>query len=149
MLARLGQTAVTHLQFEADGEPASRDAVAAITDAGLTPIISRHLTKSVRSVADLRAQAEELTSYGRGFVKIAYWAPTETDWRVAVEFLESCQHLDLPLSVAPMGSRQGRVAAALAGSRLIWVPLVSSEDRFGADWWAQLRHSCEQFKEYV
>ena len=78
-------------------------------------------------------------------MKIAYWAPTEPDWRIAVELLETWRHDDVPLSVTPMGTRRGRLAAALAGSRLVWVPLISNEDRFGAGWWAELLRAPQQF----
>lgn len=115
VLARLRGTAVTHLQFEAKRTPVTRDAVTAAADQGILTILSRHLTATPHSAADLSAHAEELKSYGGAFMKIAYWAPTEPDWRIAVELLETWRHDDVPLSVTPMGTRRGRLAAALAG----------------------------------
>jgi hypothetical protein len=126
---------VTHVQFETTGGPADEAGVAAVRAHGRIPVPALHMRESIADAAELTARVWQLARLDAPIVKLVYPAPTaELVW-MGLAILRDWPDTGPRLSLTPAGSRQGRVAAALAGSRLTYVPLGAEDERMPADWW--------------
>ena len=131
---------LTHVQFEADAAAAGR--VAALRAEGLATIPARHLDRPPPDAAALADHAYRLADLGTGIIKLVYPCSGPGLLRHGLDLLESWlagRAEGRPaLSLTPHGSRQARVAAALAGSRLVYAPLRTTAERMSAAWYRAL-----------
>ncbi|MFI1996439.1 hypothetical protein [Actinoplanes sp. NPDC020271] len=128
----------THLQFEIGNGKSGQAAVVAVRDRGLTPIPACHLAATPSTFSHLRRVGEDLAALGSPIVKVVFPASEDRHVRWAEQLLQDWPHDQVGLSLTPAGHRQGRVRAALAGSRLVFAPLVSTSERMSAFWYRQL-----------
>lgn len=138
LLERLRGSGVSHLLFEADDLSASRQVVRDASRIGIGAIATRHLADLPESTDLLLAAADDLRRLNPQFVKLAFPAVEEHTVRIGLDALDRWRSGWPPLCITPMGTRQGRVAAALAGSRLVFAPMVEHDDRPSADWFRTL-----------
>lgn len=124
----------THVQFESSGSSdVTRSVIDAIGDHGMSAIPARHLDKPPSETV-LRRELDTLAACATSHVKIAFPAPDDEHLAVGLSALAEWPD-ELPqLSLTPMGGRHSRLAAALAGSRLVFAPLLSTAERMSAFW---------------
>lgn len=124
----------THVQFESsDSWEATRSMIDAITDHGMSAIPARHLDRPPTETR-LRRELDALAACSTSHVKLAYPAPNDEHLVLGLKALAEWPD-DLPqLSLTPMGGRQARLTAALAGSRLVFAPVQSTAERMSAFW---------------
>jgi hypothetical protein len=135
LLGRVSGALVTHVQFETDGGPADEIGMAAVRAHGRIPLPALHVREPIADAADLAARVRHLTRLDAPIVKLVYPAPTADLVWMGLAILRDWPDTGPRLSLTPAGSRQGRAAAALAGSRLTYVPLSAEDERMPADWW--------------
>ncbi|MDN5852270.1 MAG: hypothetical protein L0K86_05355 [Actinomycetia bacterium] len=135
ILGCLSGALVTHVQFETTGGPADEAGVAAVRAHGRIPVPALHVRESIANAAELAARVRQLARLDAPIVKLVYPAPTVEQVWMGLAILRDWPDTGPRLSLTPAGSRQGRVAAALAGSRLTYVPLDTEDERMPADWW--------------
>nr|WP_296073378.1 hypothetical protein [uncultured Actinoplanes sp.] len=128
----------THVQFEVPRSAEGRTAVAAIRDSGRTPVPALHLTATPAGPGELRNRVEALAELGTDLIKLVFPAPRLEHIRWAEALLDNWPQRSVGLSLTPAGGRQGRVAAALAGSRLVFAPLSATAERMPASWYRAL-----------
>lgn len=128
---------VTHVQFEAPAGTA-KPVLAELANRGRKAIPALHLTEPPADQATLHDHAQRLAELGTDIVKLVYPALTWKHVRFGLDLLGMWPDDGPRLSLTPAGDRQGRVAAALAGSALVYVPLVTAGDRMAASWWRDL-----------
>jgi hypothetical protein len=138
VLPTLPAGAVTHLQFEVPHAPDGHDAVVAVRTAGFIPIPARHLPAAPSDQDALRSTAESLAALGTGLIKVVFPATDAAHLRWAETLLREWPHDRVGLSLTPAGTRQGRLGAALAGSRLVFAPLSDTAERMSASWYRRL-----------
>lgn len=127
----------THVQVECPpgGLPQTLEVIRA---RGLQPVPAWHRTASPRSAADLLSLVSAMSEHGTDVIKLVYPADRAEVVQWTVDLL-----LDPPaglpsLSLTPTGDRQARVAAALAGSCLVFAPLHTTRERMAAAWYREL-----------
>lgn len=131
-------TAITHIQFEADpNSPALGGILLRIEELGFGTIAAAHLDGPATS-KQLLSIADRLADAGAAIVKIVYPSTTYAGARHGLEALERWPEDGTPLSLTPASSRISRLAAALAGSALVFVPMKNEPDRMCAAWWRDL-----------
>lgn len=137
---------VTHVQFESSSLAVDATRVEAIRRAGFVPIPARHL--SDRESPHLGTVLNDLCGLGASIIKVA--VPVGASCRIDTVVAALASWPSEPaLSLTPLGSRQGRVAAALAGSRLVFAPNRTTSQRMSADWYVELLKPAPQGDEGV
>lgn len=126
---------ITHVQFEAS-EDATRH-IRSLSQAGLKAIPARHLRCVPACPTELARHSEWLSELDCPIVKLVYPAPEPSNVQWGLDVLGGWGGRS-SLSLTPHGSRQGRVAAALAGSRLVFAPLRETAERLSASWYRAL-----------
>ncbi|MFG1838763.1 hypothetical protein ACGFH8_10060 [Micromonospora sp. NPDC049175] len=137
-LPTIGAAAATHVQFEVSGHARDAAALDAVRDHGLTPIPACHLPAAPSRRGHLKDRAERLAALGAPVVKVVYPALNARHVGWAEELLREWPHERVGLSLTPAGHRQGRLRAALAGSRLVFAPLTTTAERMSAYWYRDL-----------
>lgn len=125
----------THIQFEAGDGHSARRIVAQAHGSGIDAIPARHLREPLGAPHQLRGVVNELAETGASAVKVVFPARDWTHVMWAVDLLGDWPLPEVRLSITPSGNRQARVAAALAGSRLVYAPLDSTSERMSAFWY--------------
>lgn len=144
----LGRRVPTHVQVEcAPGTPSR--SIELVRDRGLLPVAALHSRTPPRSAVRLRSLVSTMADLGAAIVKLVYPVHAAAHVRWTVELL-----LDPPpgcpsLSLTPTGDRQARVAAALAGSSLVFAPLHTTSERMSAEWYRALAVPCQHLDEEV
>lgn len=129
----------THIQFEFDGCTVdASDLVRYLHYVGLEAIPAWHLEKPPRSQEELYSTIERLASLPVSIIKLVYPVGSAEHLEMGMTILRSWPDTEPALSLTPAGSRQARLAAALAGSRLVYAPLEATVDRMPASWWRAL-----------
>ncbi|WP_250405134.1 hypothetical protein [Streptomyces cellostaticus] len=139
VLPHLKETAASHLQFEAgnDLQHSSR-AVTTARDHGIAIIAAHHLHSPPATAAELRAAVLRLKALETPFIKIVFPVSAQRQVWWSIELLADWPHSDVALSLTPAGGVQARLAAALAGSRLVYAPLTDTRERMAAHWYRHL-----------
>jgi hypothetical protein len=138
LIPELSGDAITHVQFEAVDVPRSRVTVDALGTIGIDALPACHLDAAPARPDLLRAAAERLAVLGTDLIKLVFPATEAQHLRWAEELLQQWPHQDVGLSLTPAGSRQGRLRAALAGSRLVFAPLTGTAERMSAYWYREM-----------
>jgi 3-dehydroquinate dehydratase len=125
---------VEYVLFESVSKQQTRDTITEITKRNSKSIATKHLAGEVGSAAQMVRELVGMAELGADIVKIAYFAHTPSAIALGLDALQRAQEtIDKPVSITPMGTRWGRVAAAMAGSQLVFAPLLSEGDRPSAD----------------
>lgn len=132
-----GSRRTTHVQIECP-PGGSRRPLQLVETHGLHPVPAWHCPTPPDSARELLDRVIAMTDWGTDIVKVVYPAHRPEVVRWTVDLL-----LDPPpgtsrLSLTPAGSRQARVAAALAGSSLVFAPLQATSERMSAPWYREL-----------
>lgn len=139
VLPHLEETSASHLQFEAGNDlQHSPQAVTAARDDGVAVIAAHHLRVPPATAAELRTAVLRLAPLDTPFIKIVFPVTDHRQVWWAVELLADWPHTDVALSLTPAGGPQARLAAALAGSRLVYAPLTDTRERMAASWYRHL-----------
>ncbi|HEX7693998.1 MAG TPA: type I 3-dehydroquinate dehydratase [Sphingomonas sp.] len=119
--------------FEYLSDHHARHMVATIVASGANPICIAHQTAPPPSVAAVIDQLERLRDSGASILKIAFPAATADVIAICInaQFRANNRFAE-PVSLTPMGTRWGRIAAAAAGSALIFAPAVATPGRQSA-----------------
>jgi hypothetical protein len=134
---RLESSVVTHVQFETpDDALTARRMSHLVVAAGRRPLPARHLDRPPANRQVLVSYAERLAGLDGEIVKLVYPAVDAEHVEMGLEMLATW--VGPALSLTPAGTRQSRVAAALAGSRLVYAPMRHTGDRMSARWWWEL-----------
>lgn len=125
---------VEYVLFESVSKQQTRDTITEIRKNNSKSIATKHLAGEVDSAAQMVRELEGMAELGADIVKVAYFAHTPSAIALGLDALQRAQEtIDKPVSITPMGTRWGRVAVAMAGSHLVFAPLVSEGDRPSAD----------------
>ena len=125
---------VDYVLFESLSKQQTRDTITEITKRNGRSIATKHIVGDVTSSAQMVRELEGMAAMGADIVKVAYFAHTPSAIAMGLDALQRAQaNIDKPVSITPMGTRWGRVAAAMAGSQLIFAPLHGESDRPSAD----------------
>jgi hypothetical protein len=133
-----GSSVVTHVQFEVTDSPEDHQIVERLRADGLSTIASRHLRNAPSGAEELHAVVRGLAELGSALVKVVFPSTASEHVRWCTDLLHIWDHNTAGLSLTPRGSRQGRLAAALAGSRLVYAPPQTTNERMAAPWYRQL-----------
>jgi 3-dehydroquinate dehydratase len=137
--AALDGDGVSYLLFEHLSSAYAIGIVNAASARHLPAIATTHLPTRTYSAAEIIDELAKLEDCGAAIVKIAYKAVTAGDVAVGLEALErSRERVRVPVSITPMGTRWGRIAAAAAGSCLVFAPWRATPDRQSASEMLQL-----------
>ena len=125
---------VDYVLFESLSKQQTRDTITEITKRNRRSIATKHIAGDVTSSAQMVRELEGMAAMGADIVKVAYFAHTPSAIAMGLDALQRAQaNIDKPVSITPMGTRWGRVAAAMAGSQLVFAPLHGESDRPSAD----------------
>ena len=103
---------------------------AAVRTRGRHSIAAMHLPEGTCTAGALVDALVMMEQCGADMVKVAYHASTGGHVAAGLEALERARGpVRVPVTVVPMGTRWGRVAAAAAGSHLAFAPACATRDR--------------------
>jgi len=138
LLDRLVDTCVGHVQFEVGDWTDVGAIIERARGLGVEPIPAAHTGRPPESEDELNRTIARLSELDATIVKVAYPAERAEQARWGVDALRSWDQGRIGLAVTPMGTRAGRVAAALAGSRLVHAGVHATPERPSAAWFRQL-----------
>lgn len=120
----------TFIAFEFLHADHARRLLNLVTSAGAEPLIFMHLSQPPPGPAVLVERFMDMAKVGAQCMKIAYPASSAADVGNGLVALSLVREItDLRVCITPMGLRWGRIAAAAAGSDLVFAPAKSIGDR--------------------
>lgn len=123
----------SHVLFELTSRAHAERAIARASARGVKSILTMHLPPGRRTESELLDHLRAIEDCGPAIAKIAYEATSPSEIAIGLAVLERAKTIiAAPVSVTPMGTRWGRIAAAAAGSHLIFAPLHATPLRQSA-----------------
>jgi hypothetical protein len=138
-----------YILFESVSNTPTIQAVELIKSAGAVSIAACHINQRISGFEDILLQLRRMADIGANIVKVAYPAFSSAEIGYGLIAMEKSRtEIKVPVSITPMGTSWGRIAAALAGSFLVFAPLLAEPRRFSANDTVQLIKKMITMTEY-